>query len=126
MGILQAGLYAQATALNVTLTVPLHLAQWHMIIQLIEAKIVDMRKALPKGDLRDDLVTFHAQAASQFRYFKDAWRNHVAHMRDVYDRDMAHSIMTHTKDFMEHLSTRLNELPIPALSVELPTKGGIQ
>jgi hypothetical protein len=35
-------------------------------------------------------------------------------------------LLIHTKDFMEHLSERLNELPIPALSLDLPTKGGIQ
>jgi hypothetical protein len=41
-------------------------------------------------------------------------------MRAEYDRDCAHSILIHAKDFMEHLAGRLEELPIPALSIDLP------
>jgi hypothetical protein len=47
-------------------------------------------------------------------------------MRAEYDRDVAHSILTHTKDFMEQIAERLNELPLPILGVELPPVGGVQ
>ena len=126
MGILQVGLYAQATTLCVALSCPMRLAEWNTIIDQIEAKIKTIRDNMKRGDLKDDLVTFHSGAASQFRYFKDAWRNHIAHMRAEYDRDMAHSILIHTKDFMEQIAERLDELPLPALSFELSPVGGIQ
>jgi hypothetical protein len=39
----------------------------------------------------------------QFRYFKDAWRNHVDHGREHYDEHQADTILTHTIDFMVFL-----------------------
>ena len=125
MGILQAGLYAEANVLNVKLSRPLHLSEWHKIIDGIENSVAGMRD-LKKTELTDGLLSFHSQAASQFRYFKDAWRNHVAHMRTDYDRDSAHSILIHTTQFMEHLSGQLEELPIPSLILDLPVLGGIR
>ena len=86
------------------------------MIDNIESKISDLR-SLPKGQAKDDLLTFYSEGAVQFRYFKDAWRNHVAHLREEYDRDQARSILTHTCDFMEHLAKNLREIPIPKLDV---------
>jgi SNF2 family DNA or RNA helicase len=86
------------------------------VIDNIESKISDLR-SLPKGQAKDDLLTFYSEGAVQFRYFKDAWRNHVAHLREEYDRDQARSILTHTCDFMEHLAKNLREIQIPKLDV---------
>lgn len=36
----------------------------------------------------------------QFRYFKDAWRNHVCHLREKYNHDQALTILMQVKDFM--------------------------
>jgi len=46
----------------------------------------------------------YAQAATQFFYFKNAWRNHVAHARDIYDNEQAELIFNHVGDFMRFLA----------------------
>lgn len=108
MAILQCGLYALATELGVMLRYPVELAEWCEIIAAIEKKVAAMVNR-PRSAARDERMTFHSECAVQFRYFKDAWRNHVAHMRETYDRDQAHSILLHVRDFMEKLSTRVPE-----------------
>ena len=109
MGVLQKGLYALALDVGIALKHPLDLAEWCEIIAAIESEIKPYR-SLPRADpLRQRYDTLYAGCAVQFRYFKDAWRNHVAHMRETYDRDQAHSILLHVRDFMEKLSTRVPE-----------------
>jgi hypothetical protein len=40
-------------------------------------------------------------AAAEFRYFKDAWRNHVMHDRnDSYDEPEALRVLEHVTRFM--------------------------
>jgi hypothetical protein len=108
MAVLQVGLYAMANDLGVSFKHSIELAEWQGVIKGIEDKIEPLRH-MPKTDQRDDLLSFFSGCASQFRYFKDAWRNHVAHMREVYDRGQAESILLHVKDFMQQVSTRLQE-----------------
>jgi hypothetical protein len=109
MGILQIGLFALARDVGITLKFPIELADWGDIIRKIEEKITPYA-ALPRGDSqRERYDHLYAGAASHFRYLKDGWRNHVAHMREVYDRDKANTALTHVRDFMESLSTRLHE-----------------
>lgn len=110
MAILQAGLYALAADAGVTLRYPMQLAEWQEVLSEIEKKIEPIRNQ-PRSAARDERVSFLSECAVQFRYFKDAWRNHVAHMRETYDRDQAHSILLHVRDFMEKLATRIPEVP---------------
>jgi hypothetical protein len=104
MGILQKGLYALAAELGVDFPEGIELENWQNVIDRIEAKIREKEKALKKGQEKDATLKFYSQAAVQFRYFKDAWRNHVAHLREVYDPDQAHSILMHVRDFMKELT----------------------
>lgn len=120
MGVLQVGLYALARELKVTnvdIGFPMELAEWCRIIDQIEAKVKDMRQ-LPKGTVKDDLLKFYSDCGMQFRYFKDAWRNHVCHFRESSDRDQAHSVLIHTRDFMEKLAERIAEQPLPPVRID--------
>jgi hypothetical protein len=54
-------------------------------------------------------ATLFATAATEFVWFKDAWRNHIAHGRAQYDENDALKVITHVRGFMERLSTRLKE-----------------
>lgn len=109
MGILQRGLYALADDLRVEFKEGIELENWKNIIDQIEAKIRSL-EALKKGKEKDVQLKFYSEAAVQFRYFKDAWRNHVAHQREEYDSDQAHSVLIHVRDFMGQLATRLKEV----------------
>jgi hypothetical protein len=84
------------------------LEEWNGVIAGIEGKIEPLRH-MPKSDQRDEMLSFFSSAAAQFRYFKDAWRNHVAHMRKDYDTGEGWRTLVHVRDFMELLSTRLHE-----------------
>jgi hypothetical protein len=121
IGVLQYGLYALADELQVSFSFPLPMAEWCAIIDRIEAKIKELRN-LPRSQAKDEILTFYSEAASQFRYLKDAWRNHVAHLRQDYDKREADGVLSHTQEFMEHLSTRLKEQPLPPL--DLNPSGG--
>ncbi len=110
MGILQVGLFALAKECNVKFPFKIELAEWENVIAGIEKYIKDMR-GLPKSDEKDADLKFFSLLATQFRFFKDAWRNHVAHLREEYDKDSAHSILIHVRDFMEQAATRLKEIP---------------
>jgi hypothetical protein len=107
MAVAQTGLHALAGELGVAFSYSLDLAEWQAVIEAIENKLEPMRH-LPRAE-RAEILPFYSECAVQFRYFKDAWRNHVCHMREVYDRDQAHSILLHVRDFMEKLSTRIKE-----------------
>jgi len=103
MGILQYGLYDLAKRLEIPFSDTLDLENWKTIIDQIESKIRAL-ESMKKSREKDQKLTFYSNVAVQFRYFKDAWRNHVAHLRETYDADQAHSILIHVRDFMKQLA----------------------
>lgn len=95
MAVLQVGLYALAKDVDIALKFPIELAEWGDILRAIENKIAPY-ESLPRADaLRQKYDNLYAGCAAQFRYLKVGWRNHVAHMREVYDQDKAHTALTH-------------------------------
>jgi hypothetical protein len=75
---------------------------WHNIIEELESKI---RKIDSTWGLNwKDQQSKYSESASQFMFFKDAWRNHVAHGRDTYDRNRAKIIFDSTGFFMQTLA----------------------
>lgn len=76
---------------------------WKNVIDLIEKEIRSLEQ-LPKTAWKVSRVKFLSEAAAQFRYFKDAWRNHVSHGRENYDSISGSSIWNHVKEFMVVLS----------------------
>jgi hypothetical protein len=64
---------------------------------------------LPKGESRNRRLQFLSEAAKEFQYFKDGWRNYVSHGRGEYDDHLAQSVMQHVRQFMTILSRELYE-----------------
>jgi len=85
------------------------LQQWNTIIEQIEAKIAELRKSLPRGPEKNERMQFLSEAAKEFFYFKDGWRNHVSHNRGTYDEHQAASVLEHTRSLMNHVATPLSE-----------------
>jgi hypothetical protein len=108
MHVLESGL--RVLARNVGLTFDTQ--QWKNIIDEIETKIGTMRDngihGVTKAE-KDKRLQFLSEAAKEFFYFKDGWRNFVAHGRDKYDEHKALSVLEHTRAFMNHLASQLSE-----------------
>jgi hypothetical protein len=85
---------------------------WGQIIGAIEARITLIRNnglpGLAKAD-KDARLQFLSAAAKDFAYFKDGWRNYVAHNKSSYGGDEAAAVLEHVKSFMNHLASRLAE-----------------
>ncbi len=77
---------------------------WKNIIDQIEKKIREM-ESLPKSQEKVAKVQRLSEAAAQFRWFKDAWRNHVAHAHATYDNHTGPLVWTHVRSFMQQLAT---------------------
>jgi hypothetical protein len=105
MLILECGLRELANDVGLTFDVQ----QWNEIIEQIESKIRQISQSLSKGMPKNERMQFLAEAAKEFFYFKDAWRNYVAHGRGNYDEHQAASVLDHVRVFMNHLSTKLSE-----------------
>lgn len=101
MRVLEHGLRLIAARFGVSFAVD----SWHKVIKGIEDGIADLRnkQGLTEQDRKD--ITYYSEAASQFRYFKDAWRNHVTHAREHYDPREAEVVWAHVRELMRHLAT---------------------
>jgi hypothetical protein len=104
MRILEYGLGALSKEVGLTFDVQ----QWYDIINQIEKKIKEAQNR-PKSLDKSDHLQFLSEAAKEFTYFKDGWRNYVSHGRSKYDGPQALSALNHVKTFMVHLATRLSE-----------------
>lgn len=79
--------------------------QWQQIIDQIESKIRTINK---KSHSSED-EQWYAEAATQFYFIKNAWRNYAAHGKDRYNEERAISIWNSTMSLMQQLATRLSE-----------------
>jgi len=50
-----------------------------------------------------------AEAATQFRFIKNAWRNHAMHARATYDETQAREIYNSVGAFLRQLANHLRE-----------------
>jgi hypothetical protein len=100
MRVLEHGLRPMAKRFDVPFTVD----SWHKVVKGIEDGLTDLRNKPGLSDQERNEITYYSDAAAQFRHFKDAWRNHVSHSREHYDEADAEKVMTHVREFMQHLA----------------------
>jgi hypothetical protein len=81
---------------------------WQNVIDQIEKEIRVLGKSLA-GPSKTERLQRLSMAAKEFVYFKDGWRNHVAHNRSIYDAEQALSMLNHIKAFMGALAQWLKE-----------------
>jgi hypothetical protein len=79
------------------------LENWKNIIDQIEKKIRELEQ-LPKSPTKSENVQFLSEAAVQFRWVKDAWRNEAAHAHVSYDEREGATIFMHVADFFKHIA----------------------
>ena len=105
MRVLEHGLRALAKDVGKAFDVQ----NWQNIIDQIESEIRTLGKTLPSGTSKSERLQFLAEAAKEFTYFKDGWRNYVCHNRATYDEYQARGALEHVKAFMTTISSRLSE-----------------
>lgn len=105
MRVVEHGLRALAAGVNVTFDVQ----QWHTVLNEIESAIRELAEKWPKTATKSEWLGFYSEAAKEFFYFKDGWRNYVSHGGDPYDEHQALSVFEHVRAFMAHLGSRLGE-----------------
>jgi hypothetical protein len=105
MRVLEHGL----SALAVNLDLNFHVQQWNTIIEQIEARISEKRKTLPRGTDKNERMQVLSEAAKEFFYLKDGWRNYVSHNRGSYDEHQARSVLEHVRTFTAVLGNGLRE-----------------
>ncbi len=108
MRAVEIGLRTLAQDLNITFSNPVELMQWQDVANAVSSAIKKIANT-PKTQKRDDDLRFYSQAASQFQYFKDGWRIHVAHARETYTEPQAKDVIEHVCAFFETLSDQLEE-----------------
>jgi hypothetical protein len=99
MRVLEVGM----NTLAATLKVSFERRSWENVINDLDTEIKKINGPHAGADWKNK-QQFYAEAAKEFRYFKDAWRNHAMHYREHYDAIEALSILNHTKEFMKHLA----------------------
>lgn len=100
MRVLELGLRNFADRLGLQMAKLPEYENWHQIITAMENEIARL-KNLPKAERpRAEILEFYSDAATDFRHFKDAWRNNVSHSRDPCDGRDAKKVWHHVASFM--------------------------
>jgi hypothetical protein len=105
MRALEHGLRAMAVDVGKTFDIQ----NWQNIIDEIEAEIRNEAKSLPRGMPKTERLQFLSEAAAQFLYFKDGWRNYVSHGRANYEEANAETVISHVASFFDILAKHLKE-----------------
>lgn len=103
MRVVEVGLHTLAKRLRVPMARDVDLKQWGEIIREIERAIKKI-EGQKRTRARDEKLQFYSEAASNFQHFKNAWRNHVSHVRGKYLEREATTIWSHVQAFMQALA----------------------
>ncbi len=94
----------QATAKE--LSVPFEREQWENLINNIEVQIKKINGPHAGADWKKK-QEIYSEVALHFRYLKNAWRNHVMHVRHNYNDKAAKQIWQHASDFVSELAVQV-------------------
>ncbi|MGE3074475.1 MAG: hypothetical protein AB7O30_07635 [Dehalococcoidia bacterium] len=100
MRVLERGLHWFANELQIGMAETVELENWKNIIDQIESRIRGMEQ-LPKSPEKAAMLQRYSEMAANLWFFKEAWRNHVAHSRSTYDERRAMNIFSHVRHFMQ-------------------------
>lgn len=107
MRVLEAGL----DALSKSLEKPIG-KNWNVALDMIE-KEIRSRSIKTHGQQWKIDEPFYSEAATHFRFIKNAWRNYAVHLHEHYNQERSRMILDHVGEFMRHLATRLGEANLP-------------
>ena len=85
-------------------TIPMEYAQWEKILSQLPEKIESKLNLVKPGPQKQKKQEFYYSNLNEISSFKDAWRNHVMHVRRTYSPEDAAAIVGHVRRFMESLA----------------------
>jgi hypothetical protein len=88
---------------------PLELCDWGTLIAALDKGVNTLMTGSRTSLAKRLRLEFYSHAVGSFRNFKNAWRNHVSHTRELYGPGQAKDIMDNTRQFMQHLAMKLQE-----------------
>jgi len=88
---------------------PVVLCDWGDLTRALDKGVEALAQGKRKSLSKTETFEFYNHAVSQFRNFKNAWRNNVSHTRKVYGAGETKDIIDNTRQFMTHLAMRLRE-----------------
>lgn len=91
------------------LTRPIELCTWGELIAALEEGLKGLTVGKRTSTVKASTFEFYSHAVGVFRNFKGAWRDPVSHTGKQYKPGETKDIMDNTRQFMQHLATRLSE-----------------
>src|SRR6185312_9878513 len=74
---------------------PVGYGVWEKLLTQLPKKAEKRINALRPGARKQRLQEYYSSCFEDIKWVKDAWRNHIMHSRQQYDRDQALSVFTH-------------------------------
>jgi len=100
MRVLETGLQSLADELGVPAQ-----DNWNTVLNHVDRLLPEISaKRFGPGDEQ-----WFSEAGAHFRLLKNGFRNHVMHIHEKYNDEQAENIFNHTKAYMQHLATRLQD-----------------
>lgn len=89
--------------------IPVELCDWWTLVSALQKGLDDLSAGTGTSKHKKRKFEHYNHAVASFRNFKDAWRNHVSHTRELYLAGQTKDIMDNARQFMQHLAARLRE-----------------
>jgi len=83
---------------------PIEYATWEAILEKMPEAVDVKIKAMSRGPRKQKAQEFYHPALKEINGFKDAWRNHVMHVRREYTAKDAEALSSHVERFMKLLA----------------------
>lgn len=88
---------------------PIELCDWQELVNALDKAVATLNVGTRNSVAKKARFEYYNHAVAQFRNFKDAWRNSVSHTRRTFAPGVTKDIMDNTRQFMQHLATKLKE-----------------
>jgi hypothetical protein len=89
--------------------IPVEFAEWERILSEAQDRVDKKIDKMKRGKAKQAAQQFYYPILQDIQGIRDAWRNHVAHVRSSYDREGALAICSHVERLMKTLSTKVAE-----------------
>lgn len=84
---------------------PVNYSQWEKILNQLPKRAEKRLGRLRPGPKKQRLQEYYSSCYEDIKCVKDAWRNHVVHSRQRYDRGAAHDVFGHVKDIIIRMAS---------------------